>query len=218
MVRRTNEDWQWALGEQATEAHAEALQDLRDFLIRAALVYLSQHRSDLAEWTRQDIRDLAQDLAQDSLLEIRAKLKTFRGESQFTTWAFRFVINRAASELRRKRYRNLSLDDLREDELVAFQTLVYDQDAAAGSEPERLAERRMLADILREIITRNLTERQRAAIVGVYWRGHSMDEVALALGLDRNALYKLLHDARKKIKEQLLARRLSQGDVLGPFE
>lgn len=218
MVRRSNEDWLWALQEPATEAHAEALQDLRDFLLRAVLVYLSQRRSDLAGWSRQDVRDLAEDLAQESLIEIDAKVGTFRGDSQFTTWAFRFVINRAATELRRKRYRNLSLDDLREDELVAFQNLLYDREKSVQDEPARLAERRQFVALLQDIIRKRLTERQRFAIVGVYWQERSMDQVAEALGLDRNALYKLLHDARKRIKDELLARHLSQGDILAIFE
>lgn len=164
------------------------------------------------------MRDLAEDLAQESLIEINAKVGTFRGDSRFTTWAFRFVINRAATELRRKRYRNLSLDDLREDELVAFQNLLYDRDKSTEGEPERLAERRQFIAMLREIVQKRLTDRQRVAIVGVYWQERSMDEVAEALGLDRNGLYKLLHDARKRIKDELLARHLSQGDILAIFE
>ena len=215
MATRSNEDWLWALSEQPGEAQAEALQDLRDFLLRAVLVYLSLHRSDLAGWSRQAIRDLAEDLAQETLMEIRVSLTGFRGESKFTTWAYRFVINRAASELWRRRYQNLSLDQLREEEPAFFQAVLSDPEKI---DPEQLAEQRYYLDLLREIVETELSERQRAAIIGVHWQGHSMDEVAAALGLTRNALYKLLHDARKSIRARLLARHLSEGDILAAFQ
>src|SRR5512138_285980 len=109
MADRSNDEWIWALSEQSIEARAEALQDLRDFLLRAVLVYLSLHRSELTGWSRQAVYDLAEDLTQDALVEIREHVSSFRGESKFTTWAYRFVINRAASELRRQRYHDVSL-------------------------------------------------------------------------------------------------------------
>jgi RNA polymerase sigma-70 factor, ECF subfamily len=216
MAFRSNEEWLDALSGQPAEAQAEALQDLRDYLLRAALIYLARRRSEVSDWTPQAIRQLAEDLAQETLIQINKNLNSFRGESQFTTWTFRFVINRAASELRRRRYRDLSLDDLREDELSAFQTPV--QDTGPRGDPARLAERRYYLNLLRQLVDTELNERQRAAVVWVHLQGRSMDEVAAALGLNRNALYKLLYDARRRLKTQLLARHLSQGDILAAFE
>ena len=215
MSPRSNQDWLWALNEPPGEAQTEALDELHDFLLRAVLVYLSQNRHDLAEWGRQAIHDLAEDLAQDALLEVRDNLHTFRGESKFTTWACRIVINRAASELRRRRYSDFSLDSLRENEPAVFQSLTADKEK---SEPEHVAERRNYLALLLDIIETELSERQRLAIIAVHWQGRSMDEVAETLGLTRNALYKLLHDARKSIRDQLLARHLTQGDILAAFE
>ena len=215
MSTRSNAEWLQALQEQPGEALNEALQDLYDFLLRAVLVYLSQSRGELAGWSRDDIRGLAQDLAQDALLEIRQSLSTFKGESKFTTWAYRFVINRAASELRRQRYRNVSFDQLRDEEPAAFQALLLERGKV---EPERLAERRAYLKLLREIIETELNERQRAALVGVHLHGYPMDEVAAALGLTRNALYKLLHDARKRIKARLQAQHLTESDILAAFQ
>ena len=216
MANRSNEDWLRTLSEQPGEAHAEALQDLRDFLLRAVLVYLSLHRSDLAGWSRQAVRDLAEDLAQDALMDIRASLASFRGESKFTTWAYRFVINRAASELRQQHYQNLSLDRLREEEPALFQDVLTDREARR-IDPEQLAEQRDYLDLLREIIETELSARQRTALVAIHWQGRSMDEVAASLDLTRNALYKLLHDARKRLQARLLARHLSEGDILAAF-
>jgi RNA polymerase sigma-70 factor (ECF subfamily) len=213
MIPRSNEAWVLAL-KQPGEAQSEALHDLHDFLVRAALVYLSQRRSELAHWGQQAVYDLAEDLAQDVVLEIRDSLDSFRGEAKFTTWACRFVINRAASELRRQRYRNLSLDQLGEEEPAIFQSLLADQ---GTGEPEHLAEQHDYLALLQHIIETELNERQRAAIVGVHRLGLSMDEVAEMLGLNRNALYKLLHDARQRIKARLLARHLTEGDILAAF-
>ena len=148
-------------------------------------------------------------------MEIRDNLNTFRGEAKFTTWACQIVINRAASELRRRRYSDFSLDSLRESEPAVFQSLTADKEKA---EPEHVAERRSYLALLRQIVETELGERQRAAIIGVHWQGRSMEEVADALGLTRNALYKLLHDARKSIRDQLTARHLTQGDILAAFE
>jgi RNA polymerase sigma-70 factor (ECF subfamily) len=215
MATRSNDDWLRALSEKPGEAQAEALQDLRDFLVRAVLVYLSLHRTELADWSREDVRGLAEDLAQEALLDIRANLESFRGDSKFTTWAYRFVINRAASELRRRRYQNQSLDRLREQEPALFQAILSDRDRV---EPEQLADQRYYLDLLRVIVETELSERQRTAIIAVHWHGRSMDEVAEMMGLTRNALYKLLHDARKRIKASLQARHLSEGDILAPFE
>ncbi len=216
MADRSNEEWLWALAEQSSEARSEALEDLRDFLMRAVLVYLSQQRSELTDWSRQDVRDLAEDLTQEAIVEIRESLTSFRGESKFTTWAYRFVINRAASELRRRRYQNVSLDRLREEgPSLLFQAIVSEGEKV---EPEQLTERRYYLRLLQEILQTELNDRQRLALMAVHWQGRSMDEVADALGLNRNALYKLLHDARKRLRAALQARHLSEGDILTAFE
>ncbi len=217
MAFLSNQEWLQALS-QPGDARDEALQELRDFLLRAVLVYLSQHRSDLASWGPQAVRDLAEDLAQEALIQINDSLDSFRGESKFTTWAFRFVINRAASELRKQRYRNLSLDSLQEDELIDIQSLLRNEEAVTGGNPERLAEQNYYIGLVRDIVETELNERQRTAIVAVLWEGQSMDQVAARLGLSRNALYKLMHDARKHLKARLLAHHLSLGDILAAFE
>jgi RNA polymerase sigma-70 factor (ECF subfamily) len=215
MNPRSNEEWLQALTEPPGEARNEALYDLRDYLLRAVLIYLSLHRSELAGWSRQDVYDLAEDLCQDALMKILASLDTFKGRSRFTSWAYRFVINQAASELRRYRYRDVSLEQLREEEPVVFQSLLV---VRGEIEPERLAEQHDYINLLREIIEHELSERQRAAIVGVYLQGYSTDEMATALGLTRNALYKLLHDARRRLKANLLERHFTQSDILTAFE
>ena len=215
MSSHTNKEWLWALTESSGEARDEALLELQDYLLRTALVYLASRRSELAEWGREAVRAMAEDLVQDSLEDIRQNLGSFRGESKFTTWAYRFVINRAASELRRRRYRDLSLDQLSEDRPALFQSLLGEQE---NVDPEQSALRKTYLDLIFRIVNEELEPRQRQAIVAVFWEGAPMDEVAASLGLNRNALYKLLYDARQRIKAKLSARHLTESDILGAFQ
>ncbi|MBI4671730.1 MAG: RNA polymerase sigma factor [Chloroflexi bacterium] len=218
MVDRSNQEWLDALRVTSSEAQNEALNDLRDLVLRAIVIYLSRRRASLRGWTRERVRELAEDLTQETILDIRAGLDSFRGEAKFTTWAYRFAINRTASELRRHRYRDISLDQLRDEEKHVFQRVLQTSAQVAGEDIERLVVQRYYIKLCKEIIETELNERQRLALVGVLVEGRSMDEVAAALQLNRNALYKLLHDARKKLQAQLRARHLSKGDVLAAFQ
>ena len=210
----TNEAWLQGLERPGVNQKA-TIEALRDFLLRAVLVYLRRHRSDLAEWSPTEVQHFAEDTVQEALLAIKNNLDKFRGDSKFTTWAYRFAINQAASELRRSRYRDLSLEGLQERETAILFEFAQEERKLA---PDIAAERRAFAELLGRIIRNELTERQRLAIVAVHFQGRSMQEVAEQMDLNRNALYKLLHDARRKIKAQLQAQHLSAGDVLALFE
>lgn len=188
---------------------------LRDYLLRSVLVYLQEHRSDLAEWSPADIRHFAEDMAQEALVSINKNLDSFRGDSKFTTWAYRFAINLAASELRLSRYWDQSLEGLQEQETAVFSELLRGEQEM---DPDLAAERRQCIDVLERIIHEDLTERQRFAVVSIHFQGRSMDEVAEELGTNRNATYKLLHDARRKIRAGLQDHHLSAGDILALFE
>lgn len=214
MTNHTNEEWLQAL-RHSGEEQAKALEELRDYLLRVALVYLRDRRPELSGLASSELREMAQDFVQEALLSIQDNLDTFRGDSKFTTWTYRFVINQAASELRRRHYGTLSLDQLAEEETAALKIVA---EATAGLDPDLAAERRDLMVQLLEIIQSELSERQRLAIVGVHFQGRSMQEVADQLETSTNTLYKILHDARKKIKERLLASHLGAGDILALFE
>ena len=213
MAKRTNEEWLRALSEPGDE-QTRALADLRDYLLRAVLIYLRDRRPDLASLTESARRELAEDFAQEALLSIRSSLDNFRGDAKFTTWAYRFVINQAASELRRRHYGHLSLEDLPQQEMRALRAVA----ASAELDPGLSTERQELITQLLEIIQTELSERQRLALVGVHFQERSIQEVADQLETSPNTLYKMLHDARKKIKAQLLARHLSEGDILALFD
>jgi RNA polymerase sigma-70 factor (ECF subfamily) len=210
---RSNADWLAALRSPGP-AQETALEELREYLLRAVYVYLSKHRSDLAYFDTEELQQLSQDWAQEALLLILDKLDSFRGDSRFTTWAYRVVINLAAGELRRRRWSVTSLESMTEEaERDVMDYLVEDE--AAG--PEKVLEQRQLWDTLRQVIDEELTERQRAVLVGAVFRGEPAEALAHQLGTNRNNIYKIMHDARKKLKQKLLQRGLTEEVVLAAF-
>jgi RNA polymerase sigma-70 factor (ECF subfamily) len=214
MNTRSNEAWLRDL-QGIGRVYDLALADLRDYLMRAVLVYLSRRRDDLAQWSADDLRQFAEDMVQEAILNIEDNLDKFRGDAKFTTWAYSFVINQAAGELRRSRYRDYSFEEIQEEENAFFAALQFEVREAS---PETRAEQREMAALLLRIIRNELTIRQREAMVMVHFQGQSMEKVAEQLNTSRNTLYKLLFDARQKIKAALNARHLSEGDILAPFE
>jgi RNA polymerase sigma-70 factor (ECF subfamily) len=214
MSKRTTEAWLYALQQTGSE-QAEALEELHDYLFRAVFLYLRDHRRDLTYLSRSELRQMADDFAQDAVLAIQANLDSFNGRSKFTTWAYRFVINVAASELRRRYYRErLSWEEMTERETAAAQSIATSE----YYDPETTADRRRFLNELLTIIRTELSERQRFAILAVHFEERSIQETAEHLDTSPNTVYKMLHDARKKIRAQLLARYVGPGDILALFE
>lgn len=215
MTDRTNEEWLSDLRSEG-KAQADALEDLRKRLQRSIYYYLSQDRSDLRDLAAKELQAMAGDMAQDAVLRVMDNLDTFRGESRFTTWTNKIAIRLAISTLRRARYKNFSLDDLTKDGdfLSAEANLVSD----APPNPERYAER---DDVLEKIMLgfkEALTDRQYKALVAVALEGVPMDVVAERLDTNRNALYKLIHDARRKLIAHLESQGLSTDYMMNLFE
>ncbi len=211
--QRTNEQWLADLT-STSDSQAVALEDLRTRLRRSILYYLSQERSDLRGLSLQELEQMADDLAQDATLRIIDNIKNFRGESLFTTWANRIAIRVAISDLRRARYKDFSLDNMTaEGDLLPAKA-----DTNDSPTPEESVER---ADVLAKINTaleEALTERQYQVIAAVALKGIPMDIVAEQMGTNRNALYKLLHDARKKLRVYLESQGLSMEYMLTLFQ
>jgi RNA polymerase sigma-70 factor (ECF subfamily) len=204
MIERTNQEWLAALRGPGRD---KALADLRAFLVRG-LRYALANQSNVTE------TDL-EDFAQEALLKILAGLDSFRGESRFTTWAQKIAVRVALTELRRHRWRDVSLD-----EMTGFpdaDPFIPDTLADPAAGPEQQAIQRMLLSTLRRIIATELTDRQRQALVAARIHGMPLEEVARRMGTNRNALYKLLHDARQRLKKRMMAEGLSPQDVLAAF-
>ncbi len=215
MTDRTNEQWLDDLRADG-EVQQLALEDLRKRLHRSIYYYLSQDRSDLRDLAGKELQAMAGDMAQDSVLRVMDNLDSFRGESRFTTWTNKIAIRLAISTLRRARYKNFSLDDLTKDGdfLSAEANMVTD----APPNPERAAERDDVMDKIMDGFRASLTERQYQALVAVALEGVPMDVVAEQMDTNRNALYKLIHDARKKLKAHLETQGLSTDYMMKLFE
>ena len=216
MAERTNDQWVAAL--QADTATREAaIADLRTRLQRGLFYYLSRERSDLADLATDEIAHMAEDFAQEATLRVLENLPRFRGDSQFTTWATKIAVRMAISEMRRARYRDFSLDALMNDS----ETRAGDASliGASGEDgPELTAEKRDVLAGVERALQEALTPRQRAAFEALILEGVPLDIVADRLGTNRNALYKLIFDARRKIRAHLENQGLAPEYILELFE
>ena len=161
-----------------------AIGELHALLLRAARFEL-RRRNVLDD-------DLAQEAADDALMAVLAKLDTFRGASRFTTWAYKFALLEAGVKARRRawRGREVMIDEERWPEIV-------DRGLSAQ---ERLEQQELLRAIQHAVRT-ELSDRQREVFCALALNGVPIDVLAERLGSTRGALYKTLHDARRKLRE-----------------
>lgn len=202
MTKRTNEEWLVALQGPGRD---RAIRDLRAVITRGLKVTFAGRVRGLEETT--------EDFAQDALMRVLNNLDSFRGESHFTTWAQRIAVRVAYAELRRKRWRDVSLQEVVERHAGSSREPSALTDRRSSS-PERETERKMMAETLQSFIHEELTQRQREAMVAVMFEGMPLEETARRMETNRNALYKLLYDARKKLKKRIEAEGLTPREVL----
>ena len=212
MRTRTNEEWLRGLS-AIGEEQAVVLGDLRTFLLRAAQYALSLHSDDLAQADAK-IEPLAEDCAQEALLAILKHLHEFRGDSKFTTWAYKFAVNIALVVARRERWKSVSLDQIMSEADVDDWPI---RDESQVTDPDRPALQAEIWAIIRETIDHDLTERQRQVLKAMVFEEVPMDEVVRYLKTNRNAVYKLLHDARRRLKARLEARGFGVPEILDSF-
>ena len=202
-ISRSNADWVRLLNLRDEETIIE----LRELLKRASTLYLAK-RLPGCGW--QEIGSLSDDMAQDATMDVLDKLSTFRGDSKFTTWAYSLAIHLCASEVLHMHYQNVRIDS--QYPILNFTKMLRDNSSA-----ENVSERRNILEIISEIIE-GLPERQKRAVIGVCIKQLPVLAVAKSAGLNKNSLYKCLHDARVKILAGLENRCLTMGDVLATFE
>lgn len=190
-----SQEWLDGLHADGVRQH-ESMARLHGLLLRVARHEASRRAGSLAI-SGPEVDDMAQQAAADALMAIKAKLDGFRGDSRFTTWAYRFVVLEVSSKMGRHfwRHRPADLDD------DAWERLP-DLDAAS---PHEVAENRELWSLLREAVEKDLTPLQRRVFVAIAVNGVPMDVLARELGSNRNALYKVLFDARRKLRAGLAA-------------
>jgi RNA polymerase sigma-70 factor, ECF subfamily len=207
---RNNDAWLKDLRAGGAQRDA-ALSDLHALLLRA----LPQGLSRLLSPENPAFESLIEDTVQETLLRALKALDTFEGRSQFTTWVYKIAVRVALNELRRRRWREVSLDGLEDD--AKNGESVPRQFASSAPSPEFVVERADILEHLQQIITEELTPRQRAAMQAIHMQGVPMEEVARRMDTNRNALYKLLHDARLRLKHRLEREGLSPKELLEMF-
>jgi RNA polymerase sigma-70 factor (ECF subfamily) len=184
----------WLRGLEATGAeHDAAVERLHALLLRAAVTEVARRRSNSAA-TAGDLDDLANQAADDALMAVLRKLHSYRGDSRFTTWAYKFALLEAAAAMRRRPWQERELP-LEADGWARFPD--------GGMSPAGQAEASELIDATRDAIAEVLTPHQRGVLVALTLNDVPIDVLAERRGTTRNALYKTLHDGRRKLRARL---------------
>jgi RNA polymerase sigma-70 factor (ECF subfamily) len=188
-----SEAWVAALSSPGPEREAASAR-LHELLLRAARFEVNRRRASLPHLRGDDFDDLAVQSADDALMAITAKLHTFRGDSRFTTWAYKFALLEAAVKLRRRAWQGRE---------IPLEPESWDTFAAQHPSPERRAEESELLQQLQVGIDQVLTPHQREVLVALALNEVPIDVLAERLNTNRGALYKTLHDARKKLRAHI---------------
>jgi len=197
-----SEAWPAALRAGGAE-HDAAVAELHELLLRAAHFEVSRRRAALAHVRGEELEDIAMQAADDALVAILAKLDDFRGASRFTTWAYKFALLEASTRLRRRAWQDREVV-LEPDAWTALQ-------AQAEEGPQSEAERGELLEAIARAMNDCLTEHQREVLVALAVNGVPIDVLADRLDSTRGALYKTLHDARRKLRGHLTDRGFMHG-------
>ncbi|HET9287865.1 MAG TPA: sigma-70 family RNA polymerase sigma factor [Gaiella sp.] len=182
----------------------EAVARLHELLLRAARFETGRRKASHPH-LRGDIDEIAQEAADDALLSVLSRLDDFRGLSRFTTWAYKFALYQASVKVRRRAWQGREIPV--EDE--AWSVL-----SSAGLEPDQEAEQSELLAAIQTGIAQALTPHQRRVLVALALNGVPIDVLAERLQTTRGALYKSLHDARRKLRAYLADAGHAVGEPL----
>lgn len=210
---RTNEEWLRALRTDGAEQE-DAVKDLRQRLVGAMRGYLAEDRGYELTPGSEEARQIVEDCAQEALLIIKRKVDTFRGESRFTTWATTVAIRQLLGQLRRQKWNHLSIEDSR----IGHDLPTRPIEALQSDSPEMALQQDEAWNLLKRIVEKDLTSRQRFVLVASVFQSMPLDLIAEKLGTSRDNIYKILHDARKKLKGCLTKRGLTHEEILRIFE
>jgi RNA polymerase sigma-70 factor (ECF subfamily) len=188
--------WLRRLGTTGAERQA-AERELHARLVRIALAEV-RRRAASTPVTGRELDDVAHQAADDAMLAILAKLTGFRGESRFISWAYRFVILEVSAKLGRHYWRHPS---------VALDAGQWERlPDRFGIDPARHAELAGILAEVRRVVEEELTAHQRRIFVAVVVDQIPRDALVAELGLQRGAIYKVIFDARRKIRRALVAK------------
>jgi RNA polymerase sigma-70 factor, ECF subfamily len=191
--------WLEQLRSQGPE-YDDAVARLHALLLRAARFEVARRRPALPHLRGNELDDIALEAAADALMSVLARLDDFRGLSRFTTWVYKFALLEAAVKLRKRAWQGRE---------VPLEPETWSLFSSAGLEPDAQAEQSELLTAVQSAINEVLTPHQRRVLVALALNGVPIDVLAERLNTTRGALYKTLHDARRKLRKHLTERGLS---------
>ena len=192
------ESQEWLRGLRARED--DAVGRLHELLLRASRFEVARRRPTLPHLRGNELEDIAMEAADDALMSVLGRLDSFRGESRFTTWAYKFALLEAAVKLRKRAWQGRE---------VPLEPETWSLFTSGGLGPEGEAEQSELLRTLQTAVDEALTPHQREVLVALALNGVPIDVLAERLETTRGALYKVLHDARRKLRSYLDERGIS---------
>jgi RNA polymerase sigma-70 factor (ECF subfamily) len=186
------ESREWLEGLRAEDPAAVAR--LHGLLIRAARFEVARRRPTLPHLRGNELDEIALEAADDALMSVLRRLEDFRGASRFTTWAYKFALLEAAVKLRKRAWQGRE---------IPLEPETWNLFTSSGLEPAAEAEQTELLSTLQRAIAEALTPHQRKVLVALALNGVPIDVLAERLSTTRGALYKTLHDARRKLRKYL---------------
>jgi RNA polymerase sigma-70 factor, ECF subfamily len=185
------------------DSREEAVARLHALLLRAARFEVARRRPTLPHLRGDDLEDIATEAADDALVNVLRRLDDFRGASRFTTWVYKFALLEAAVKLRKRAWQGRE---------VPLEPEGWGLFSSAGLEPDEEAEQNELLAAVQRAIAEVLTPHQRRVLVALAVNGVPIDVLAERLDTTRGALYKTLHDARRKLRHDLQERGFALDD------
>jgi RNA polymerase sigma-70 factor (ECF subfamily) len=192
-------EWLATLRSGDSRTRAEAVGRLHELLLRAARFEVRRRSAGARHVGREQLDDVAHQSAHDALVAVLAKLDDYRGESRFTTWAYKFALLEAGVKMRRRAWN---------DREVTLEPEAWPAFADRGHSPDHDAQMAELLVAVAEAIGGELTPHQREVLVAITLNDVPIDVLAERLQTTRGALYKTLHDARRRLRSCLAARGL----------
>jgi RNA polymerase sigma-70 factor (ECF subfamily) len=200
---RVERNWVEALTSEGAE-RGEAIADLHNLMLRAARHEIGRRQTALAHVRGEGLDDLAHQAADDALVAVLAKLDDFRGASRFTTWAYKFALLEAGVRLRKRAWQGRE---------VVLEPKAWPSFADPGASAQSEAEASELLRELQRAVRDALTPHQREVFAALALNEVPIDVLAERMDTSRGALYKTLHDARKKLRAELAAAGYAEGEV-----
>jgi RNA polymerase sigma-70 factor, ECF subfamily len=199
------ESQEWLRSLRVEDTREVAIARLHALLLRAARFEVARRRATLPHLRGNELDDIANEAADDALMSVLRRLDDFRGASRFTTWVYKFALLEASAKLRKRAWQGRE---------VPLEPETWGLFSSTGLEPDAEAEQSELLATLQSAIAEVLTPHQRSVLVALALNGVPIDVLAERLNTNRGALYKTLHDARRKLRRHLDERGLALDDWL----